>query len=383
MAYLKLSYFEFYDLHLDIFVSTKPTNKTTFDKETMPKDGQEVFSSIPDESYFRQHALALKENNLGFYATFWFLPQKKEYNVSEIREWMRSLHYHTSTITEHYGECIITSSMDPQFRMRVFVKSESLPQESTDILPVYVSPTGEVSVPLREKPRSDTVIIHFDSGDSLEVLSEPLFGKTVMVSLEEDDKTAMQRLRNSFVCAPIKMAPEQISKKMRLTLEANGYDDIQDCYYVHCDNRAERDVRYSIYPIVKQPRNELFGYMRDSYGDTIVMLLNKKPEGFVPINEAISALIGPLKRYETAAYWAECIQLIIASNSAIISSPAHQRLEKQYNGLTVQEARAQLQGTLRVGCFEGRSIKIDRIHTTNMNISLNTKAKIDRILGFY
>ncbi|NDH69465.1 MAG: hypothetical protein EBY22_16535, partial [Gammaproteobacteria bacterium] len=91
---------------------------------------------------------------------------------------MNSLLYNpTTNITEFYGECNITSSLDPTFKLTVYMKSDPLPQEAIDVIPVFEAENGEKFLILGTKKKSPMVSLNFENffKKSVSVLSVGLY----------------------------------------------------------------------------------------------------------------------------------------------------------------------------------------------------------------
>lgn len=405
MSHLQLSYFEFYELSKDIFVSLFKTTKTTFDEDRMPKAGDRVFPNLPNDYFFYRLILALQKNNFGFYDTFFFLKKKADYTLSEIKEWMSSLVYQpTTNITECYGECYLTSTIDPEFKLSVYVKSDPLPQEAIDVIPIFKSANGENYVILGTKKKSPNITVSFDERKkTVDVLSVGLFGKVILGEhLEEKEKKRMEETRANFSNKAVQMSSKDISPVLRTLLEEGGFklDSAQiDCYYVHFDNRPARDPRYTIYNTKGDDKDEIFGYMRDSTSDTVVALIKGEPPVELPdpvdsvecdkpiivkAKDALSLLTGNDDRF-APAFWSHVIQLAIALNSNVILSEEEQEEQRKYVGMTVSDAKKVYdKGNICVGMMEGWAMKSGNSYDkTCMNVSVAANGKIDRILGFY
>jgi len=404
MTSIQISYFEFYELSKDVFVSLFKTTKTTFEKNCMPQTGERVFPLIPDDSFFYKQMVALQKNNFGFHDCFWFMPKKNTYTISEIKEWMASLVYNpTPNVTMSYGECFLTSTIDPSFKLTVYLKSDPLPQEAIDVIPIFKSADGEKYVILGSKKKSDNVCVNFGADKNVNILSVGLFGKVILGEhLEEKEKKRMEDIRKQFSNKAVQMNSKDISPVLRTLLEEGGFklDSTQiDCHYVHFDNRPARDPRYTIYNRNGDDKDEVFGYMRDSTSDTIVVLIKGEPPAELPdpldsvecdkpmivkATDALSLLTGHDPRFK-AAFWSHVYQLATALNSNVLLTEEEQEKQREYIGLTLSQARkVYVKGTICVGMMEGWAMKLGKSYdATCMNVSLAANGKIDRILGFY
>ena len=403
MKFPRFSYFEFYDFFQSVFVSLFKTTKTTFDAKKMPRKGDKVFPSIASmgENYLQNLLDALKDNNFGFHDTFWFLPKQYSYNLDEIKNWMDSLFYDpTENITEHYGECLIRSSLEPNFKLTVYVKSDALPQEAIDVIPVFQSENGEKFLILGTKKKSNLVTIQFRE-KSINVLSVGLYGRVIFGEhLEEGEKKRMESIRSQFLNKPVKMASKDISPVLRTLLEEGGFhlsNKECDCYYIHFDNRPQRDPRYGIYG--KGDPEQIFGYMRDSTSDTIVVLVKGKVPKVLPnpldssecdkpiivkANDALK-LMSSGNVYFSPAFKSHLFQIAVALNSDVLIEEKERKKQKAYLGLTVSELKTVYkEGEVCVGMMEGWGLKMgDDYDSTRLVVSVAANGKIDRILGFY
>jgi hypothetical protein len=284
-----ISYFEWFDLDRGIFVSLFKTDKTAFYPKTMPKSGEMVFDLSPKielNMYLAENILALADNNFGFSDFFWFMKKQDSYSLEEIVHWMRSLYYSNTDeeLTDHYGVATLKSTADPSFALKVYVKSQPLPQEAIDVIPIFIDEkTKEQFVVLATKRKSNPVHITLPGPESVDVLSVGKFGKTLLGEhLEESEKKRMTEIRNEFASnggKPIQMKKKDISSVLRTLYEEGGFvlsADSCDIRYVHTDDAQGRDDRYRSYS--RKSGGIVFGYTRDSVSDTVVVLM----KGAVP-----------------------------------------------------------------------------------------------------
>lgn len=405
MSAVHFSYFEFYEAGRDVFVSLFKTTKTSFCAEKMPKSGERVFPNIPDDAFWYKQLVALQKNNFGFHDTFWFLPRRNNYTLDDIKEWMSSLVYEpTTNVTEAYGECRITSTiqLDPPFSLTVYVKYDPLPQEAIDVIPLFKGTDNEYYVVLGQKKKSDTVSVEL-RGRTLSLLSVGLYGKVILGEhLEDGEKKRMEEIRTQFRNKAIKMKSKDVSPVIRTLLEEGGFQMSSlevDCYYVHFDNRPGRDPRYTVYNRNGDDQNEMFGYFRESSSDTVVVLMSGDVPKELPnptdtiecdkpivlkAKDAIRLLTGVDERF-TPAFWSHVIQLCIAMNSDVVLSEEEKTVQNSYLGLTAHElTNFYTKGVVRVGSIGGYTMKLgETFDERRINVSVAANGKIDRILGFY
>ena len=402
------SYFEFYDIERDVYVSLFPTTKTTFEAAKMPKEKDKVFTAINKEKLL-QELIALQRNNLGFSDTFWFVFKQAGHTLYEINLWMNSLEYEpTDEITPAYGVCYLRSSLDPTFRVKVYVKSDPLPQEAIDVIPVFQSQKdGETYLVLGKKKKSPTISVRYNDEEtrqllSVDLLSVGLYGTVIFGEhLEESEKKRMDELQNSFRNKPIQMNKKQVSPVLRTLLEESGFNLSSsecECYYVHYDNRLKRDPRYTTYKINEFDR-KMFGYTRDSASHTVLVLMKGEVPDVLPDPDDYAECDRPIvidtkklrsllyAGYLNFAFRAHIAQLFIALNSEILLSPSERLLQISFHGLTLTELREKYtRGNVCVSMIEDYSYSLERNNDYNpdrMNVSLSSNGKVSRVLGFY
>lgn len=393
----RFSYFEFWDLTNDIFVSLFPTEKTTItDSSNFPDDNQPVFGnffSFTDVD-FTLIMKSLKENKLGFYDTFWFVPPGKTHmTLVELQEWMLSLKYHPCHQTPHYHQYRITSDLDPDFSQIVYVKNESLPQEAIDVVPVFISEHSKQHVVLGWKKQSPVIKISSPLSDEpIDILTVGLYGSVLFGEhLEKDEKAKMDELASSFKNKPIYMKDKEVSAALRTILEEGGFElksDNCECYYIHTDTMPSRDPRYWTYDF----EDHNFGYTRESRAHTVLVMIEGKIPETMPDPkdhlECSKGMIVERKRaietlLQSGAFFSHVYQLSIALNSDILKSKEMREFDRKFIGKPIIEAR-KTYNEMRIGVIEGSSILVEKTYDKNrMNVSIAVSGFIDRILGFY
>jgi hypothetical protein len=211
----------------------------------------------------------------------------------------------------------------------------------------------------------------------------------------------MESIRGQFLNKPVKMASKDISPVLRTLLEEGGFQLSKkecDCFYVHFDNRPGRDGRYMTYQ-TKDDTEPIFGYMRDSTSDTVVVLVKGKVPEVLPnprdsaecdkpiivkAKDALNLLTSGDKHF-SPAFKAHIFQIAVALNSDVLISQEEREKQKAYLGLTVSELKTVYKGgEVCVGMMEGHGLKMgDDYDPTRLVVSVAANGKIDRILGFY
>lgn len=394
---LFLSYFEWFDLDRGIFVSLFKTDKTTFYEKTMPKSGEMVFDLDPkpeNNTYLQKNISALVDNNFGFFDFFWFMKKKDSYSFEEILHWMRSLYYSNTEdeLTYYYGVATLKSTADPDFESKVYVKSEPLPQETINVIPIFLGYDGEKYVVLATKRKSNPVRVTLPNSVELDVLSVGKFGKTLMGEhLEEGEKKRMEDARAIFQANKervTKMSQKHISSVVRTCFEEGGFTlSAQECniYYVHTDNAPARDDRYWTY---YSKCGENFGYSRDSTSDTVAVIMhgsvpetlpepNDLAECETPVIMNVNHVFDLLEKKELAfAFPAHMAQLSIAQFP--FPMPKFD-CEKKFAELPFDPELS-----VRVVLADGNSLRRDfAFNRKRLNVSLNSNKKVFRVLGYF
>jgi len=393
MALPRLSYFEFWDCARGIFVSLFPTEKTTLDsKSNFPSEGDQVFPTAynqPD-SVFIELFFAMKERDFGFFDNFWFVPKTfPVYTLENIKTWMHSLVYVPESDTMFYKRYAIKSKLDPTFNLVVFVKSQSLPQEAIDVIPIFDDGMSKY-VAIGQKKISQPVSISTQERvHPITLLSTGKYGFVIFGEhLEHTEKQVIYDVASRFTGSPIEMTQREISSSLRTLFEEGGFS-ISDCsgkfYYIHEDSRPARDDRYWTY----ETDDNVFGYKRISTSHTIVLhIKGQAPETLndpddiqecsrgivVKDSDAIDLLV------DSGAFFSHVFQLCIALYSPLFFNGS------RYIGKTFREALREHGGALRIAMSDNRCIYITPTDysSTRLNVCVSqSNGRIVRVLGFY
>lgn len=387
----RFSYFEFWDLTRDVYVSLFPTDKTLVnDERNFPQEGDKVFPSVYDNDTEFMHMFhAMKENDFGFFDNFWFIPKTQtHYTLDYIKTWMDSLTYVPNELTPSYKRYTLVSKLDPNFNLVVYLKNQSLPQEAIDVIPVFATVENRF-VALGHKKMSPLISITDSHCNYNKVLFSTgkhgfvIFGE----HLEPTEKKSINELASRFRGNPIEMNERQISSSLRTLFEEGGFkmhNDIGKFFYVHRDSRPGRDDRYWTYGTDEF----VFGYNRESVSHTVLVLMKGDiPEMMndpadtdecgkgiiVPASEAVEILV------DSGAFFSHVFQLCITLNSTLFTPTSN------FVGKTYQEASQEYNGPMRVAVCYGKFVFVPPrdYAKERMNVSVAENGKIDRILGFY
>jgi hypothetical protein len=359
-----------------------------------------VFDLAPKATtnfFLAENISALADNNFGLYDFFWFLQKKDSYSFEEIVHWMRSLYYSNTEeeITDHYGVATLKSTADPEFALKVYVKSEPLPQEAIDVIPIFIGDGGEKYAVLATKRKAKTVRVTLLDAVEVEVLTIGKHGKTLMGEhLEEGEKKRMDEIRATFQAngeQPFGISQKDVSSVTRTCFEEGGFTlrpGACNILYVHTDNAPARDDRYWTY---YSKRGEIFGYTRDSTSDTVVVLMHgsvpeKMPEPNdlaeceTPVILKVEDIFQLLEKKQISfAFAAHMAQLSIAAFHSQL--PIVDEFATWVGKKIVDLPR---DATLRVVMVDGKPVRRDfDFDRRRLNISLDAKGAVVRVLGYF
>ena len=386
----RFSYFEFWDLVRDVYVSLFPTDKTLItDVRNFPQEGDKVFPSVyGNDTEFMHMFHAMKENDFGFFDNFWFIPKTQtHYTLDYIKSWMDSLVYVPNELTPSYKRYTIVSKLDPNFKLIVYVKNQSLPQEAIDVIPVFTN--GETKfVALGHKKVSPLISITDGNIYNKVLFSTGKYGFVIFGEhLEPSEKSSMNELASQFQGTPIEMKERQISSSLRALFEEGGFkvdNDMGQFFYVHRDSRPGRDDRYWTY----NTDEFVFGYNRESVSHTVLVLMkgdmpkmmndpadaDECDKGIImTASDAVEILL------DSGAFFSHAFQLCITLNSTLFTPASN------FVGKTYQQASQEYNGPVRVAVCYGKFVFVPPkdYAKERMNVSVAEDGKIDRILGFY
>jgi len=407
-----LSYFEFFDIKRNIYVSLFPSNLTVFDEKSLPVDGDHVFDEKNiTENLVYDILLEIKKINFGFRDFFWFVPKEIEKGLTfeTLKTWLSSLYYTFPSpleITKNYGVSIIKSKVDEKFNLKVYVKSTSLPQEAIDVIPIFVDDEKQQKcVVLGTKKKSDSFSISFGVDKELELLTVGIFGKVIFGEhLEKEEKAAMAEIRAQFNTSPIPVKKQkQVSAALRALLEEGGFIFDQEnieCYYVLKHNAYGRDIRYWPFgeTFVSKEGEETYwkyGYPRSSTSDTVVVIIKGKVPDTLPdpidqiecdkpvvlnCEDAMEFLYS--EKYKLA-FPSHYHQLEVALFSDVINKKPE--IAQLVVGLTIDDAREKFaEYTFRIFSREGHcqstSFSVDR---NRVNVAVDSNDVIQFVFGIF
>jgi hypothetical protein len=404
-----LSYFEWFDADRGIFVSLFKTDKTTFYQKTMPKSGELAFDLSPKlehNTYLAENILALVDNNFGFSDFFWFMKKQESYSLEEIVHWMRSLYFFNTEeeCTDHYGVATLKSNIDPNFALKVYVKSQPLPQEAIDVIPIFTDQTTkEQFVVLATKRKSNPVRVTLKPSLEVDVLSVGKFGKTLLGEhLEEGEKKRMSEIRREFEASgfkPVQMKKKDISSVVRTCFEEGGFTlsaDACDILYVHKDDAPARDDRYWSYS--RKSGGLVFGYTRDSVSDTVVVMMKgsvpeklPEPNDFIECETPVIMKVYDVfrlleKKKISFAFPAHMAQLSIAEYSIAVHTLLNGDDPDSLLGKKAVDINFfhSLGNSLRIILVDGKPVRRNfDLNRQRMNVSISSTGNVNHIFGYF
>jgi len=277
----QFSYFEFNSSGK--YVSLFPSNKTTF-AGSLPSLHTPVFEDVKMNIF--NLLTAMKDNKLGFFDYFWFIPSSKDvhtYTEKYIQIVMDSLYYEPVSSSQHYGTVNIRSYLNPEFIKTAYIKDNSLPQEAVDVIPIFTDDSmGDRFVVLGYKKKSDDVTITFEDNQSISLLSVGIYGHVIFGEhLEPSEKAKMEKVHfDANGVYPFSMNSKEISPVLRTLLEEGGFELKNSeckCMYVGKDDMKGRDIRYWTFG-----EGGMFGYERTSFSYTVRVDISGKPPVSIP-----------------------------------------------------------------------------------------------------
>ena len=387
----RFSYFEFWDVKRNLYVSLFPTEKTRILPESkFPVNGEAVFPSVENNDVEFMHLFhSMKENDFGFFDTFWFIPKKEQtYTLSFIKNWMSSLVYVWDNCdTPYFKRYIIKSRLDDAFSKVVYVKSESLPQEAIDVIPIFRDGNKKY-VALGNKKISSSVTISHGDDFHKSMLSVGKHGFVIFGEhLEQSEKEEIKEIASSFNGTPIEMKERSLSAPLRTLFEEGGFNidkGMGKFYYIHQDSRPARDDRYWVY----ETEEFVFGYKRDSVSHTILVLMEgQMPEMMNDPNDTYECDKGTVLLdsdaidvlLDSGAFFSHVFQLCIALYCPLFFDSSN------YIGKTFREAMRDYDGAVRIAIADDRCMYITPTDysETRLNVSIGNDGRINRVLGFY
>jgi hypothetical protein len=301
---------------------------------------------------------------------------------------MGSLVYVPDVRTPFYMRYNIKSTVDPNFSQTVFVKSQSLPQEAIDVIPIFDDGTTKY-VALGYKKVSPSIFITLDSHTEINLLSTGKNGYVLFGEhLEQSEKSLIYELSSRFTGTPIEMTKREISSSLRALFEEGGFD-VADCmgkfYYIHEDSRPGRDDRYWVY----EAGDTIFGYKRESTSHTILLYIEGTPPKklntpndtqecstgiILKDSEALEILI------DGGAFFSHVFQLCIALYAPLFFDGS------EYIGRTFREAMEHYTGNMRIAMMDNKCVYISPNHYSRRRLNVcisQLDGRITRVLGFY
>ena len=285
-----ISYFEFI-VNEKVFIDRFPSDKTQYVKTKL--EGK-LFPSITKSGTFMTDLFSflssLNEFHFGFHDFFWFIPKKMEYDADELYRYCSSLYFYNDSVT---NEVQIRMTSDKNFIQVIHAKETSLPQQSIDCIPIFVTSKNQKFVTLGYKKKSVSVKINFPY-HTINVLSVGLYGSILFGEhLEPAEISRMDALNDEFKkTSPIyiELNSHQASPAIRAVYEEGGFKlEKSRAFYIGSDSTPRRDPRYSVFGE--------YGYDRYSISHMVCVLIAGEPPAVLPhpidVQECSTAIIVP------------------------------------------------------------------------------------------
>jgi hypothetical protein len=260
--FLRLSHFEMFAL--GGFISRFPTTATTLAwpfPEGIIKTGM-IFEAFEHEKNwpesFDNYMRTLASNNLGLCDMFWWLPPQlftsgKPFDSALLWKYIKCATFETGKLTKHHQLITIKNTLHPEFSVVSYFKNQSLPGETMDVVPCFVTPDGKMYSALAYKDESARIPVKLGSGDVINVLQTGIFGNVICSDdILPSAKSDIDKLRVSWKDTdkqPIFISNREITSTMRTITEAAGLKATNaELFYVsfsQTDSEPCRDIRYS------------------------------------------------------------------------------------------------------------------------------------------